>query len=83
LARYAKQRDWDRILLMTSPYHMKRSRYIFDAVLKNEDVPLDIETLSVYQEPFEPGEWKNSLHGIRVTVTEFLKEAYYRNFWSP
>jgi uncharacterized SAM-binding protein YcdF (DUF218 family) len=83
LARYAKQRGWERVLLMTSPYHMKRARFIFDSVFKNEGLPLEIETLSVYQEPFEPGEWRNSLHGIRVTVTEFLKLVYYKSFWKP
>jgi uncharacterized SAM-binding protein YcdF (DUF218 family) len=83
LARYASQRGWERILLMTSPYHMKRSRYMFDGILKGVGVPLDIETLSVFQEPFEPGEWRGSLHGIRVTVTEFLKFVYYKSFWKP
>jgi uncharacterized SAM-binding protein YcdF (DUF218 family) len=83
LARFAKARGWERVLLMTSPYHMKRSRLIFDQVLKDEGVSLEIETLSVFQEPFEPSEWKTSLHGIRVTVTEFLKLVYYKNFWTP
>lgn len=83
LARYAKQRGWERVLLMTSPYHMKRSKFMFDSILKAEGVPLDIETLSVFQEPFEPGEWRSSLHGIRVTVTEFLKFVYYKRLWKP
>lgn len=83
LARYAKQRGWERVLLMTSPYHMKRARFMFDGILKEEGVPLEIETLSVFQEPFEPGEWRGSFHGIRVTVTEFLKLVYYEHFWKP
>lgn len=83
LARYAKQRGWEHILLMTSPYHMKRSKFMLEGVLKSEGVPLGIETLSVFQEPFEPGEWRGSFHGIRVTVTEFLKFVFYKSFWKP
>jgi uncharacterized SAM-binding protein YcdF (DUF218 family) len=83
LVRYAKQRGWHKILLMTSPYHMKRARFMFDAIMKDAGIPMEIETLSVFQEPFEPGEWRGSFHGVRVTVTEFLKWVYYKSFWKP
>lgn len=83
VARYAKQRGWERILLITSPYHMKRARFMFEGVLRAQGVAMDIETLSVYQEPFEPGEWRGGFHGIRVTMTEFLKWVYYKSFWRP
>lgn len=79
LARYAKAHQWEKILLMTSPYHMKRARFIFDGILKAQGLAVDIETLSVYQEPFEPGEWRSSFHGTRVTITEFLKWVYYKS----
>ncbi len=83
LFRYAYKHGWKRILLITSRYHMRRSRYIFSRVLNQSDYPLEIETLSVYQEPFEPGEWRQSVHGTRVTMTEYLKWLYYRAFWKP
>ncbi|HLE01797.1 MAG TPA: YdcF family protein [Bdellovibrionota bacterium] len=83
LARYAVEHNWSRILLMTSPYHMKRARYIFERVASGMGKRLAIETLSVYQEPFEPGEWRTNLHGIKVTVIEYVKWVYYRYFWKP
>ena len=83
VVRYSRERGWKRILLMTSPYHMKRARFMFEVVTRNAGVPLDVQTLSVYQEPFEPGEWRGGLHGIRVTVTEYLKWIYYKTFWRP
>jgi uncharacterized SAM-binding protein YcdF (DUF218 family) len=83
VARYAKQRGWERILLVTSRYHMRRARGIFGRVLAAEGAPLAIETLSVYQEPFEPGEWREGVHGIRVTLTEYLKWLYYQAVWTP
>jgi uncharacterized SAM-binding protein YcdF (DUF218 family) len=80
LVEYARKRGWKRILLMTSPYHMKRSRLIFDRVMRSLDTPLEIETLSVFQEPYGAGEWRRTFQGIRVTVTEFLKWVYYKSF---
>ncbi len=78
LMKEAKKRGWEKILLMTSRYHMKRAKFIFDSLLKNQIPSLKIETLSVYQEPFEPGEWRSSFHGIRVTVIEYLKWIYFK-----
>lgn len=81
LVRYARQRGWEKVLMITSPYHMKRAKWIFEEVFRAEGLPITIETLSVYQEPFEPGEWKSGLHGIRVTIIEYLKWLYYHSFW--
>ncbi len=78
LARYGRARAWRRILLVTSRYHMKRARLIFGQVLA-KGAPMEIETMSVYQEPFEPGEWREDYHGIRVTLTEYFKWLYYRS----
>jgi len=83
VVRYSRERGWKRILLLTSPYHMKRSRFMFEVVIRDAGVPLEVQTLSVYQEPFEPGEWRTGLHGIRVTVIEYLKWIYYKTFWRP
>lgn len=80
-AKYALKKGWKKILLITSPYHMKRSVWIFEQVLKNFNIPVKLDTLSIYQEPFEPGEWRQSIHGIHVTLLEYSKWIYYRWFW--
>ncbi len=81
LARYARERSWRKILLLTSSYHMKRAHYIFDRVLKFQENSVEVETLSVYQEPFASGEWRLDLNGVRVTLLEYLKWIYYRSIW--
>ncbi|MBC7692510.1 MAG: YdcF family protein [Methylotenera sp.] len=83
LMKYAKERGWKKILLMTSRYHMRRSQIIFGKNIEKAALPLQVETLSVYQEPFEPGEWRGTFHGIRVTMLEYLKWLYYKAFWGP
>ncbi len=83
VARYARERGWDKILLITSRYHMKRSRAIFEHIFAREGLQVGVETLSVYQEPFEPGEWREGFHGIRVTMTEYLKWIFFKSVWKP
>jgi uncharacterized SAM-binding protein YcdF (DUF218 family) len=81
LLPYARRYGWKRILLITSRYHMRRAFLIFDRTLKNDGLSVQIDTLTAFQEPFEPGEWRGSLHGIHVTVQEYLKWVYYKYFW--
>ena len=83
LGKKSKERGWQRILLMTSRYHMRRARLIFGRILKFMQLPIEVETLSVYQEPFEPGEWREGLNGIRVTMMEYMKWLYYKTLWNP
>jgi uncharacterized SAM-binding protein YcdF (DUF218 family) len=86
VAIYAAQNGWKRILLVTSPYHMKRARYIFERLGHASGgftKPVGIETLSVYQDPFDANEWRSSWVGIRVTILEYFKWIYYRYVWKP
>lgn len=81
LARFVELRGWKRVLLITSPYHMRRATYIFDRTMKNLGLTVEVQTLSAFQEPFEPGEWRSSLHGVHVTLIEYGKWIYYRYLW--
>lgn len=83
LLNYAREHDWHTIVLITSPYHMRRARLIFERLAAMKEWPLKVETLSVYQEPFEPSEWRSASYGIRVTVYEYLKWLYYSRIWKP
>lgn len=71
-----------RVILVTSPYHMRRAQLIFEKLLSVSEDPVKIDTLSIFQEPFDPDEWMTSLHGVHVTLVEYLKWLYYRYFWS-
>ena len=83
LVKYAKQSGWKKVVLITSSYHMKRSRLVLEKVLRSTATPLEIETLSIFQDPFEPGEWRSSLSGYRITLFEYLKGVYYKYMWQP
>jgi uncharacterized SAM-binding protein YcdF (DUF218 family) len=87
LLKLARERRWRSVLLVTSSYHMRRARYIFEQMMErqreSEGQVLRFETLSVFQEPFDSQEWSHDLHGIRVTLQEYLKWLYYSRFWTP
>ena len=74
---------WKRIVLITSPYHMRRAMLIFEKTFAQAGVPMTLLSYSAFQEPFEPGEWLSSPHGIHVTLLEYLKWVYYRWVWQP
>jgi uncharacterized SAM-binding protein YcdF (DUF218 family) len=82
LLRIAQERHWKRIVLLTSSYHMKRASFILAEVLKSGKMPLQVDTLSVTQEPFSSKQWRSGLWGVRVTLQEYLKWIYYRSFWT-
>lgn len=79
----ARLRGWKKIVLVTSPYHMRRSKFIFMKVFEQSGIRIEIETLTVLQDPFSTGEWRESVHGIQVTIFEYLKWLYYTTFWTP
>lgn len=67
----ALRRGWTRILLVTSSYHMKRAKRLFEHQLDSQSVL--IETFSVRQEPFQVGLWWKDPLGVWVTLIEFFK----------
>ncbi len=83
VVKNARLRGWKRIVLMTSPYHMRRSRFIFAKVLSQTELKLEVDSLTIYQEAFSSEEWRDSMNGIRVTMYEYLKWLYYTTFWKP
>ncbi len=76
--RFAKAGHWNKIILLTSSYHMKRAQFIFEHIFKKQNHPMHIETCSVSQDPFTVHDWKKDTNGIRVTLNEYLKGLYYR-----
>ncbi len=82
LADYAKKHHWRHILLMTSTYHMKRAQLIFHRVLVNRPDGIELDTLSVFQDPFSAYHWRHESIGVRVTLLEYVKWLYYSLIWS-
>ncbi len=72
-------RHWDRLLLITSPYHMKRAKLLLERELRTRKLQnVVVETYTILTEPFDAQEWRESSHGVRVTLEEYLKLLYLR-----
>jgi uncharacterized SAM-binding protein YcdF (DUF218 family) len=78
-ANFAKSRGWKRILLVTSNYHLKRAHLIFLEALKESELEIQIETLSVLSEFEESGKWWDSLLGWQVTLEEYIKLLFLKS----
>ena len=78
-AQMAQELNWSAIVLITSSYHMKRARYVFERVMeKRLGRSLRIDTLAVNQSPFSAEEWQHTWKGIHVTLLEYFKWVFYR-----
>jgi len=82
LARFVREKNWKKILLITSSYHMKRSQFVLDRVMRQQGFNLQVETLTLYHDPFDPDEWFKSIVGIEVTLVEYLKWLFTQWFWA-
>lgn len=68
--KFLNARGYQKILLVTSAYHMRRAHYIFRKVLPST---IQIEAAWLEKEPFFYDEWWTSWNSFSVTLTEFLK----------
>lgn len=65
------------VLIVTSPYHTRRSLWIFDKVLKNDNVQIGIVSpLPGEQSPL-PSVWWLTSRGWYLVAGEYVKALYY------
>jgi uncharacterized SAM-binding protein YcdF (DUF218 family) len=69
LARLIAEQRWQRVLVVTSNYHTRRTRYIFRRVL-----PVDIElrVIAATDRDYDPAAWWKSRWGLRLFFREVL-----------
>jgi len=80
VARYVEAHGFERVLLVTSPYHVRRAHFIFKKLLPR-DVHLDVSWFD--REPFALEDWWKQWNGIWVTTSEFFKFFYAYVVLSP
>lgn len=84
LAQNAKKKSWERFLLITSSYHMKRAYYLLDRMLRiSFQDKYKILALSHVQSPYTLSEWRSDRTAFWVTIGEYWKWKLYTIFWQP
>lgn len=76
----AEVHRWNRLLIVTASYHMKRSMHLFESVFADREDTV-FETWTIPSEAFTPENWRDDSYSIRVTLWEYLKWAYYFTFY--
>ena len=72
-----EQTGWKSVLIVTSPYHTRRSLWVFNKVLKNQDMRIGIVSpLPGEQSPL-PSVWWLTRKGWYSVAGEYVKAVYY------
>jgi uncharacterized SAM-binding protein YcdF (DUF218 family) len=62
-------------IVVSSPYHMRRSKMLFNKVFKGSNIKLIY--CSATDREYNPQKWWVNTFGIKTTVSEYIKLVYY------
>lgn len=69
LRQLAVERGWKHVLVVTSNYHTRRSRFIFYRVWPNN---FEFRIISAHDSEFDPDSWWRSREGMKLVFHETL-----------
>jgi uncharacterized SAM-binding protein YcdF (DUF218 family) len=69
LSQFLSSHGWKRILLVTSNYHTRRARYIYERILPPG---FELRVISAPDSDFDPDNWWRSRQGEKIFLHEFL-----------
>ena len=77
------QKNFTSAIVVSSPYHMRRAKWLFDEVFKNDNITLLYSPVD--DSWFKQEEWWRNEREIRVVMDEYAKFIYYAitndNLW--
>ncbi len=68
LARFAKERKWRSIIVVTSNYHTRRARYILRRVFPQD---IEVRVASARDGDFDPQRWWEKRKSVKELMREF------------
>lgn len=69
LSSFLSSRGWKKILLVTSNYHTRRARYIYERILPRG---FELRVIAAADSDFDPDNWWRSREGEKLFLHEFL-----------
>jgi len=77
---FARERNWTRLIIVTSNYHTRRSllitKYLFDSDWR-------ISVVGSRHDGFRPNDWWQEIRHIRTFLLEFQKLLVYEMYIQP
>ncbi len=71
----AQEQRWDSLIVVTDPYHTRRTRMIFRDTFRDTNIAVIVRPAN--EHPYRPDSWWKSKDGLRDTWTEYLKLLLY------
>jgi uncharacterized SAM-binding protein YcdF (DUF218 family) len=71
----AQQQQWDSLLVVSSPSHTRRARWIFRDVFAETSITIIVHPVEDHW--YTPDSWWQRQDGLRITWTEYLKFGLY------
>jgi len=75
LREVAARERWNRVIVVSSAYHLRRAAFAFHRELRGTDVQVLMRRTRY--EPFQPAEWWRQRRDIRAVVEELPRLAAY------
>ena len=75
LRQLAEEQAWPSLLVVTDPYHTRRTRRILDDVFEDSGIRLTVRPVA--NSWYQPDSWWQSEPSIRETWTEYAKLGLY------
>lgn len=73
----AKERNWDSIVVVTSPMHTRRTRATFRHSFKGSGIEVSVYHLPIGRSSQNPDHWWEREHETMAVVTETIKLIFY------
>jgi len=70
------ERGFKSAIIVSDPYHMRRVRWTFSKVFKNDDISLSYKTTEDHW--FKENKWWTSENTVLAINNEYIKLVYYR-----
>jgi uncharacterized SAM-binding protein YcdF (DUF218 family) len=76
---YAKEKEWNRLIIVTDHFHTRRALLAFNKVFKGSEITVQVE--GVGNDVFNNHNWWKSDRGIMTYLSETIKFPVYL-FWN-
>lgn len=75
----------DKLIIVSSNYHMRRASMIFKSELKDKKHPIQVLVYPSAYSEFDPEKWWRNRRGIEIVILECIKIFAFHAFdkWSP
>jgi uncharacterized SAM-binding protein YcdF (DUF218 family) len=73
----ARRKEWKKIGVVTSEYHIRRTRWTFEEVFESQDASIEVLFFASDSERYKADAWWTHEESFLLTFSEYMKLFYY------